>query len=128
MSCHGLNTYLCTQNLGSILASIYKTNSNHYILVMESQLELKVKKLTEYGKMPYRATSGSAGLDIFAAYPCSILPQDKMLIKTDIAIEIPEMSYARIAAKSSLAFKHSILVMGGVIDSGICIKNTNQIH
>jgi dUTP pyrophosphatase len=40
----------------------------------------------------------------------------KALIKTDIAIAIPENTYARIAPRSGLAWKHFIDVGAGVVD------------
>lgn len=40
----------------------------------------------------------------------------KALCKTDIAIAIPEFTYARVAPRSGLAWKNSIDVGAGVID------------
>eukprot|EP00339_Tiarina_fusa_P004578 CAMPEP_0117047582 /NCGR_PEP_ID=MMETSP0472-20121206/32881_1 /TAXON_ID=693140 ORGANISM="Tiarina fusus, Strain LIS" /NCGR_SAMPLE_ID=MMETSP0472 /ASSEMBLY_ACC=CAM_ASM_000603 /LENGTH=111 /DNA_ID=CAMNT_0004760333 /DNA_START=40 /DNA_END=372 /DNA_ORIENTATION=- len=47
----------------------------------------------------------------------TIPPKGKALVKTDIAIAIPSGHYGRIAPRSSLAWKHSIDVGAGVIDS-----------
>jgi dUTP pyrophosphatase len=56
----------------------------------------------------------------------------RSLIKTGIAIEIPEGFYGRIAPRSGLALKHGIDVLAGVIDSsyrgeiGVVLFNTDQ--
>lgn len=44
-------------------------------------------------------------------------PRGKALIATDLSIAIPEGTYARIAPRSGLAWKHSIDVGAGVIDA-----------
>ena len=93
---------------------------------MEAQPELKFMKLSEHGKTPSRGTSASAGLDIFSAEQCLILPYTKAKIHTDIAIEAPPMTYLRIAPKSSLALKYSIDVLGGVIDSGNLFRTRKE--
>ena len=41
-------------------------------------------------------------------------------ISTDITIEPPSGTYEHILSRSSLAFKHNIHIIGGVIDSDYC--------
>jgi len=86
---------------------------------------LRFKKLTENAHAPTRATSGAAGLDLYSAYPYSLEPWSKVLVKTDLYICIPDGCYGRIAPRSGLAAKNSIHVGGGVIDSdfrgNICV-------
>jgi len=79
-------------------------------------MKLKVKLLGPDGRVPMRATSGSAGYDLFASKSVSIDPGQTVLIDTDIAVCLPEGVYGRIAPRSSLAVKHGIAVMAGVID------------
>lgn len=64
-------------------------------------------------------------LSIFLSSSClertsaeeSVVPaRGKALIKTDISIAIPEGTYARIAPRSGLAWKHSIDTGAGVVD------------
>ena len=43
-------------------------------------------------------------------------PHDNALVKTDLAVKIPEKCYGRIAPRSGLALKHHIAVGAGVID------------
>ena len=54
---------------------------------------------------------------MFAAYECTVEPHGKTLVETDIAVQIPEHCYGRIAPRSGLAVKHSIDVGAGVIDA-----------
>ena len=52
---------------------------------------LKIKKVRENGKVPQRATSGSAGLDLCAATDCPITLKcgETAVIPTGIAIALP---------------------------------------
>ena len=83
---------------------------------------LKIKKLDSDAKVPERATSGSAGLDLCALLkePLSLSCGDTAVIPTGLAIEIPSSEYAAfIFARSGLSVKHGIGLLNsvGVIDS-----------
>ena len=65
---------------------------------------------------PIRATEGSVGYDLYAAKKCSILPQSKGLVPTDIALQSPKNVYSRIAPRSNVAMKNTD-VGAGVIDT-----------
>lgn len=85
-------------------------------------MELKIKKLRPEAKIPFRATEGSAGMDLSACIdePKSIKPGELLVIPTGIAIEIPSAEYvAYIFARSGLGIKHGICLANGVgvIDS-----------
>lgn len=87
-----------------------------------SKLEISVKRLKDGVKMPFYATSGSAGLDLSAAIdePVVIEKGEICMIPTGIAISIPTSDYgAFIYARSGLACKHGICLANsvGVIDS-----------
>jgi dUTP pyrophosphatase len=77
---------------------------------------LKICKITDNATIPTRSSSGSAGYDLYAAYDYTIVSRGKVLIKTDLQIEIPEGCYGRIAPRSGLAVNHFIDVGAGVID------------
>ncbi len=80
-------------------------------------MELKIKKLREGAKIPFRATPGSAGMDLSACIdePVTIRPGDLKLIPTGIAIELPSADYvAYIFARSGLGIKHGICLSNGV--------------
>jgi dUTP pyrophosphatase len=76
---------------------------------------LKVKKLSENAQLPLRGTEHAAGFDLFAAVDSVVPKGGKALIMTDISIEIPQYTYARIAPRSGLAWKHFIDTGAGVI-------------
>ena len=77
---------------------------------------LKVQRLTEQAIIPTSAHEDDAGYELYASAPVSIPPWSKALIPTDLAIQGPPGTYARIADRSRLALKHSLHVLGGVVD------------
>ena len=71
----------------------------------------------EGGVIPVRATSGSAGYDLFALESRTIVGgEGSVLVPTGIAVKIPHGHYARIAPRSGLALKQHLAVNAGVID------------
>ncbi|KAF8401051.1 hypothetical protein HHK36_014354 [Tetracentron sinense] len=78
---------------------------------------LRVKKLSEKAVLPSRASPLSAGYDLSSATETKVPVRGKVLVPTDLSIGIPEGTYARIAPRSGLAWKHSIDVGAGVIDA-----------
>ncbi|XP_010106006.2 deoxyuridine 5'-triphosphate nucleotidohydrolase [Morus notabilis] len=77
----------------------------------------KVKKLSEKAVLPSRGSPLSAGYDLSSATETKVPARGKALIPTDLSIAVPEGTYARIAPRSGLAWKHSIDVGAGVIDA-----------
>ncbi len=85
-------------------------------------MQVNVKKLRERAKLPFRATRGSAGADLFACIDedITIKPNERVLIPTGIAIELQSVETgAFIFPRSSLSSKHGISLANcvGVIDS-----------
>ena len=83
---------------------------------------LKIKKVKENAKVPNRATSGSAGLDLCACIdePVTLEGGDTAVIPTGIAIALPSADYgAFVFPRSGIAVKHGIGLLNsvGVIDS-----------
>lgn len=83
---------------------------------------LKIKKLNEKATIPARATSGSAGMDLYAVLdePLTLKSGETALIPTGIAIALETPSEAAfIFPRSGLAIKHGIGLLNsvGVIDS-----------
>ncbi|KAG0496248.1 hypothetical protein HPP92_000939 [Vanilla planifolia] len=74
----------------------------------------KQPKLSENGSS---VLPPAAGYDISSAAEAKVIARGKALIPTDLSIAIPEGTYARIAPRSGLAWKHSIDVGAGVIDA-----------
>ncbi len=98
--------------------------------------QLLIKKVRDNGKVPQRATAGSAGLDLCAAIdaPITLKSGETALIPTGIAIALPNAGYgAFVFPRSGLAVKHGIGLLNsvGVIDSDyrgeIMVGVINQI-
>lgn len=96
----------------------------------------KVRWLRESAKLPFRATEGSAGMDLYACIdsPVTLGAGEKAVIPTGIAIELPSAELAAfVFARSGLAIKHGIGLLNGVgvIDSDyrgeICVGVINQL-
>ena len=85
------------------------------------------------GKIPYYATSGSAGMDISAAEAHILLPGQTVLVKTDLSIELPIGLEAQVRTRSGMALKKGLIVLNspGTIDSdyrgeiGVILYNTS---
>ncbi|KAJ6333887.1 hypothetical protein OIU78_010903 [Salix suchowensis] len=75
----------------------------------------RVKMLSENAVLPSRGSPLSAGCDLSSASAAKVPARGKALIPTDLSIAIPEGTYARIAPRSGLTWKHSIDVGEGVI-------------
>lgn len=80
-------------------------------------LPLQVKKLSANAVLPTRGSQYAAGLDLASAADVIIGAGQRALVPTDLAIACPPGTYARIAPRSGLAYKHGIDVGAGVIDA-----------
>ena len=78
---------------------------------------VRVELLTENAKLPTKATSGSAGFDLYSARDLVVYPNDNALVLTDVSIKMPEGVYGRVAPRSGLALLFKINVHAGVIDA-----------
>lgn len=85
---------------------------------MQDILDIKVKKLSSFAKIPTRTKESDAGYDLYACQRTFINPMDRLSVSVGISIEIPEGYYGRIAPRSGLALRHGIDVLAGVVDSG----------
>jgi len=94
-------------------------------------MKIQIKKLSENALIPTQGSNYAAGYDLYAAESGQVEPECRRLIKTNIAISIPEGYYGRIAPRSGLAYKNGIDVMAGVIDAdyrgdvGVILYNTD---
>jgi len=75
-----------------------------------------VQPLTETATIPTKGTPHSAGFDLSADHDITIAPGERVVIKTGLAIRVPDGCYGRIAPRSGLAVKNGINVLAGVID------------
>ena len=78
---------------------------------------LRFLRLHPDARLPARATSLSAGLDLYVIDSVQIDPSCRVACRTGLSVEIPQGYYGRIAPRSGLATKFGIDVLAGVIDS-----------
>lgn len=94
--------------------------------------KLQIKLLSENATLPTRNHSTDAGFDIYAAETITLEPQEKALIATDIAVNIPKGYVGLLASRSGVSSKTHLVVETGKIDAGfhgnmkINIKNDEQ--
>lgn len=74
-------------------------------------------KLDDGAKMPTRAHSSDAGLDLYAREDAIIESNDSAIFDTGVHVEIPEGYVGFLKSKSGLNVKHG-LTSEGVIDAG----------
>ena len=81
----------------------------------------KVQKISKHAVLPTRATEGSAGFDLYSCLerPISINPNERLLVSTGIAMELPSNHCGMVCSRSGLAAKQGIFVLNapGIIDS-----------
>ena len=99
---------------------------------MESEIEpLKFKKLDPRATLPTRGSLAAAGLDLYSIEAVSLEPGQRLIVRTGLAVAIPEGFYGRLAPRSGLATKKGLNVLAGVIDAdyrgeiGCLLHNTS---
>jgi dUTP pyrophosphatase len=80
---------------------------------------IKVRLLTPTAALPKYQTDGAAGMDLCADEDGDLRPNQRRMIKTGIAIEIPPGFEGQIRPRSGLAGTHGVTVLNspGTIDS-----------
>ena len=97
-------------------------------------MKINVKKLNDSAKLPFRATEGSAGADLYACIETSVTvePGQRVTIPIGIAIEIPQGYGGFVFPRSSVACKFGVSLPNcvGVIDSDyrgeLCVPVINH--
>lgn len=86
---------------------------------MIDRVQVKFKKLTESAVVPQYKSAEAAGMDLCADESVVVYRDNIKLIKTGIAIELPQGYEAQVRPRSGLALKHGITVLNspGTVDS-----------
>jgi dUTP pyrophosphatase len=79
-------------------------------------VEIKIKKLSPEAIIPHYAHEGDAGMDLYSIEDAVINPQERKILSTGLAIELPAGYCALIWDKGGLAAKNGIKTMGGVFE------------
>lgn len=82
---------------------------------MTNQLEIKL--LSYNATLPTRDRL-DAGFDIYSAETVILEPQEKAVIKTDVAVNIPEGYVGLLTSRSGVSSKTHLVVETGKIDAG----------
>jgi dUTP pyrophosphatase len=82
-------------------------------------INLKIKKLSSLAEIPAYQSEEAAGFDLHSIEDVVIAPQERKLIATGLAFDIPAGYEIQIRPRSGLAYKHGITVLNtpGTIDS-----------
>ena len=80
--------------------------------------KLQIKLLSDNATKPKRADDLSAGYDIYAAETVILEPQEKALIATDLAVNIPKGYVGLLTSRSGVSSKTHLVVETGKIDAG----------
>jgi dUTP pyrophosphatase len=84
--------------------------------------------------LPAYQTDGAAGLDLRADEACTLLPGERRLVPTGIAVEIPVGHEGQVRPRSGLALRHGVGMVNapGTIDAdyrgevGVILVNHGQ--
>jgi len=93
-------------------------------------IKLPIKRLSDTATLPTKNHATDAGWDLYASQDASIMAGNRYMIRTDIAMMIPDGYVGLIWPRSGLASKHGADILGGVIDAGyrgeisVCLLNT----
>lgn len=82
---------------------------------MTNQLEIKL--LSDNATLPTRDRL-DAGYDIYSAETLILEPQEKAVIKTDVAVNIPEGYVGLLTSRSGVSSKTHLVIETGKIDAG----------
>lgn len=94
--------------------------------------KLQIKLLSDNATKPKRADDLSAGYDIYAAETVILEPQQKALVATDLAVNIPKGYVGLLTSRSGVSSKTHLVVETGKIDAGytghmkINVKNDEE--
>ncbi|MFV5769547.1 dUTP diphosphatase [Mammaliicoccus sciuri] len=94
--------------------------------------KIEFKRLSQDATLPDRGHPDDAGLDIYAAETVILDPQEKRLINTDLAVNIPKGYVGLLTSRSGVSSKTELVVETGKIDAGfqghmkVSIKNGSQ--
>jgi dUTP pyrophosphatase len=83
-------------------------------------MEIPIQRLDPELPLPSRQHPTDAGYDLVSAIDISLLPGERMLVPTGIAIAIPAGYAGFVQPRSGLAVKHGVSLVNtpGLIDSG----------
>jgi dUTP pyrophosphatase len=99
-------------------------------------IHVPLKKLNDRAATPRYGTAEAAGVDLQAESGFTLAPGETKLVKTSIAIAIPNGYVGLLCSRSGLAVKRSVFVLNspGIIDAdyrgelGVVLHNAGDQH
>jgi len=94
-------------------------------------MRLAVRRLDPAARLPARAHDGDAGLDLHALEAFELAPGERAMVRTGVAVEIPDGHAGLVLPRSGLAHRHGIALVNapGLIDAGyrgeVCVLLLN---
>ena len=87
---------------------------------MVDNVEVLIERLDPELPLPSYAKTGDAGMDIATAIDFELLPGERMLVPTGMAIAMPNGYAAFVHPRSGLAIKHGVSMVNapGTVDAG----------
>ena len=79
-------------------------------------MKIKAQKLDQSAILPHHNLAGDAGLDLYSIENVVVRSNERVLVRTGLAFELPAGYVALIWDKSGIALKNGIKTMGGVIE------------
>ena len=85
-------------------------------MISQQLPNLVVSKLSDTAIVPKHGSAYAAGLDLYTPTGGIVESGQRLLVKLDIAIELPQGTFGHILPRSGLALKNGIHIGAGVID------------
>jgi dUTP pyrophosphatase len=97
-------------------------------------IELPVARVRDDAILPSQAYEGDAGLDLAACDRLELLPGERGVVGTGLAVAVPEGWAGLVLPRSGLAAKHGLTIVNspGLIDAGyrgevkVIVLNTDE--
>ena len=80
-------------------------------------MKIKIKKLKGNAVLPKMMRQGDAALDLYAVEDVKIKVDQRVVVATGIAMEIPKGYVGNVRDRGGLARNHGLHTLGGVVDS-----------
>ncbi len=96
-------------------------------------MQLSIKKLHPEAKLPTRAHTSDAGLDLYSVEDMVLAPGQRHGVATGIALAIPSGYVGLVWDKSGVALNGGITCLGGVVDAQyrgevkVIVLNTSDV-
>ena len=97
-------------------------------------MRIRFKLLSENAKLPTKTNPTDSGLDLYAAEDVVIAPGETVVVKTDVAVELPPGHEAQVRPRSGITSKTKLRIQLGTIDEsyrgniGIIVDNIASVY